>query len=133
MFGSGHGSDLSAASGHSGMILLRGLLQALVGGAVGYVVFRWLLGLGLYLLPLPGAVLGVAAGLGKGRSIPLAVASGVLALLVGILTQWDYSPFPHDPGLWYFVTHLNQLPIRAMLSILLGAFLGFWLPFHRKG
>ena len=113
-------------------MILRGLLNALVGGAIGYLAFRWLLGLGLYLLPLPGALLGVAAGFGKGKSMPLAVACSALALLVGLLTQWDYSPFPQDPGLWFFVTNLHQLPIRAILSILLGAFLGFWLPFHRK-
>ena len=122
----------SSTLAHNRMLLLRGLLSAFIGGAAGYLAFQWLLGLGIYVLPLPGALLGVAAGLGKGRSMPLSVTSSVLAFLLGILTQWDYAPFSQDPGLWFFVTHLHQLPIFAMLSVVLGAFLGFWLPFHRK-
>lgn len=49
------------------------LLGAAIGGVLGYVIFSWLAGRGLYGLALPGGLLGLGAGIFKTRSkaIPL--------------------------------------------------------------
>ena len=58
---------------------LLALGGALVGGAVGYAAFFWIAGQGLYMLALPGVLVGVGAGLLPTRSVAFAVLCGVLA------------------------------------------------------
>lgn len=113
------------------MIIVRGLAGAFVGGVVGYLAFFWLLQHGLHVAPVPGALLGIGAGLGRGRSLALAIISALLALLLGLYAQWGLTILPElsSSGILRFVT---GLPVRTMLALLLGAFLGFWLPYHRR-
>ena len=107
------------------------LCYALVGGLVGHVGFQWLLGQGFYGLILPGGMLGLAAGMPRNRSLGVAVTCGVLALLLGLLTEWRFRPFVRDASLGYFLTHLHALTPVTLLMIAGGTGLGFWIPFRR--
>ena len=44
--------------------------------------------------PRTRALLAIGAGLGRGRSLTLAIVSALLALLLGLYTQWGLSSFP---------------------------------------
>ena len=113
-------------------VIFEGLLKALVGGLIGYFAFFWLVKQGFSLVALPGGLLGVGGGLGKGKSMVLAITCGILALLLGFFVQWRYAPFIEDGSLGFFITHLHALSPMTLIAIGLGGLLGFWLPFHRK-
>jgi hypothetical protein len=108
------------------------LLAAIVGAVVGYLAFRWIAQQGFYALILPGALVGIAAGLGRSRSIPVYVACGVLALGVGLFAEWRFAPFGKDASLVYFLTHLHQLRPITWLMIAAGGVLGFALPYRHR-
>jgi len=108
------------------------LAGALVGGLVGYVVFKWLLGQGYYGLMLPGGLLGMGAGVFKTRTKAIAVVCGILALALGLLVEWNSFPFNADESLGYFVTHFYDLKPATLIMIALGAAIGFWIPFRRS-
>jgi hypothetical protein len=104
---------------------------AVLGGLIGHVAFGWLLNQGFYGLVLPGGLLGLGAGLATGRSRWPAVVCGVLALLLGLLTEWRFRPFNADASLGYFLTHLQQLKSVTWLMLTAGTAIGFWVPFRR--
>ncbi len=108
------------------------LAGALVGGLVGYIAFKWLLGQGYYGLMLPGGLLGMGAGVFKTPTKAVAVVCGTLALVLGLLVEWDSSPFKADESLAYFVTHFYDLKPATLIMIALGAAIGFWIPFRRS-
>ncbi len=108
------------------------LAGALAGGLVGYFVFKWLLGQGYYGLMLPGGFLGIVAGVFKTRTKAIAVVCGVLALVLGLLVEWNAFPFNADESLVYFVTHFYDLKPATLIMIAVGAAIGFWIPFRRS-
>ncbi len=108
------------------------LAGALAGGLVGYVVFEWLLGQGYYGLMLPGGFLGMGAGMFKTRTKAIAVVCGILALVLGLVVEWNSFPFKADESLVYFVTHFYDLKPATLIMIALGAAIGFWIPFRRS-
>jgi len=108
------------------------LLGAVTGGFLGYVVFFWLAHRGLYGLVVPGGLLGLGAGLFTTRSKYVAVICGLLALLLGFFTEWQFAPFVADEGLGYFVGHIHQLQPITLIMIAAGALIGFWVPFRRS-
>ena len=107
------------------------LAGALVGGVLGYVLFKWLLGQGYYGLMLPGGLLGMGAGMFKTRTKAVAVVCGILAIVLGLLVEWNSFPFNADESLGYFFTHFYDLKPATLIMIALGALIGFWIPFRR--
>jgi hypothetical protein len=107
------------------------LAGALVGGLIGYFAFIWIAKQGLYALVLPGGLLGIGAGLFRNRSIWLAVVCGILALALGLYTEWRFAPFLADNSLHYFLTHVHKLEPITLLMIGLGTLVGCWGPFSR--
>ena len=108
------------------------LLGATIGGLVGYAAFFWLVRQGLYGLILPGGLLGLGAGVFKTRSMAIAVICGVLALGLGLFTEWRIAPFVANDGLGYFLAHVHQLKPVTLIIIAVGALIGFWVPFRRR-
>lgn len=107
---------------------LLGLIGAVVGGAVGVVVFQWLVGQGLYGLIIPGAMLGFGCGLlAQHRSHARGVVCGFAALLLGLYTQWRFSPLPADPGFKYLALHVYDLAPITQIMLGVGALFGYWL------
>jgi hypothetical protein len=108
------------------------LLGAAVGGLLGYAAFFWLARQGLYGLILPGGLLGLGAGVFKTRSAAIAVACGVLALGLGLFTEWRFAPFVANDGLGYFLANVHQLKPVTLIMIAVGALIGFWVPYRRR-
>jgi hypothetical protein len=104
---------------------------AAAGGAAGYGLYRLALQSGFYAIVLPGAMLGIGASLARNRSVLIAVLCGVLALGLGLFTEWNFHPFVRDERIDYFITHIHQLPPITLGLIGLGGFVGFWMPFRR--
>ena len=123
--------DTKAANYNPAIDVLRGLIGAAVGGAVGYFAFGWLLNQGFYAVALPGVLLGIGAGmLPQRQSIAFSIMCGVAALVLGLLAEWRYVPYIADKSLRYFLEHLPDLQPVTMIMIALGSFAGFW--FSRK-
>ena len=98
----------------------RVLAGAVVGGVLGYFLFFWLLGRGYYALVVPGALVGVGAGVFRSTSRLTPLTCAVLALAIGYFTEWR------------FAGRVQDLPDLAMIMIALGTFAGFWVPFRRR-
>lgn len=106
------------------------LLAAVAGGVVGHFVFLWIARQGFYALALPGALVGIGASLVPIRSVAVAVICGLLALLVGFLSEWRFAPFIADNSLAYFLAHIHQLRPVTLIMIGIGTIIGFWAPFR---
>jgi hypothetical protein len=104
-------------------------LGAIVGGAIGYLIFIWLLKQGMYGLALPGAMVGVGAGMFRNRSIIVAIICGLAALGLGLFAEWQWFPWP-DESFGYFMTHLFDLRPITLIMLAIGAAIGFWGPFR---
>ncbi len=112
---------------------LRGLVGALVGGAVGYFLFAWMLKQGYYALALPGALVGLACGYASGiRSVPLAAICGVLTLPLLLFLEWQFRAFVVDDSLGYFLTHLHRLTPVTLVMMALGVVFAVWFGLGRN-
>lgn len=108
--------------------LLFGVAGAVAGGSFGYIAFFWIAQQGLYALIVPGAMLGIGAGLAaRQRIVPLAILCAFAGLILGIVTEWRFAPFRADPGLLYFVTHLHQCKPFTLILIGLGGYFSYRL------
>jgi hypothetical protein len=115
---------------------VRGVIGALVGGAVGFIVFVWLARQGLYALVLPGAMVGLGCAVLLQRSSNLAgILCGLAAVPLCLFCQWKILPFRDDPSLAYFVTHLHELDRPTVTWIMVGisAAFAYWLGKGRDG
>jgi len=111
-----------------------GLLGAAVGGTLGYFAFFFLARQGLYAMVLPGTLLGLGCGALSGvKSNSLGIVSGLLAVLLGIFTEWRFAPFIDDDGLAYFISHLYDLKSATLVLIGLGGLFAFWFGRGRDG
>jgi hypothetical protein len=63
----------------------------------------------------------------------LGVVCGVLATLLGIVTEWRFFPFIADGSFGYFVAHLHDLKMTTLVSIAVGGLFGFWFGRGREG
>ncbi|MDB5351616.1 MAG: hypothetical protein JWN86_2863 [Planctomycetota bacterium] len=107
--------------------ILLSLVGAAVGAAVGVEVFVWLLSQSLYALVLPGACLGLGANLAsRDRSKIRGVILGVVALALGIVTEWWNRPFIADASFPYFLAHMTELLPWTLIMIAVGTVLAFW-------
>jgi hypothetical protein len=104
---------------------------AIAGGVLGYFACFWLAGQGFYALALPGGLLGLGAGLGKNRSVALAVLCGLVAVGLGLYTDWHLFPFAKDNSLQYYLLHVHDLSPVTLLMIAIGGAIGFCVPFRR--
>jgi hypothetical protein len=104
---------------------------AAIGGVLGYFAFFWIANQGLYGMIIPGGLLGLGAGIAKNRSIIVAVVCGVLAIGLGLFTEWQFAPFKKDDSLGYFLAHVHELKPITLIMIAVGAAIAFWIPFRR--
>lgn len=136
-------SDTDGPAGGTGLaeILSRpaagvvlGLVGALVGGALGHLLFLAMAKRGYYAMVLPGALVRLGCGLLSGRrSVPLGAACGVIGLVVSVFTEWRHAPFVRDRSLSFFLKHLHKLSGVSLIMILVGAAFAFWFGLGRRG
>jgi len=77
-------------------------------------------------------MLGLAAGTFRSRSLTIPIVCGVLALALGLFTEWRTAPFIVDDSLGYFLAHVHKLRSITMIDIAIGSLLGFYVPFRRR-
>ncbi len=107
--------------------LLLALVGAFGGGLVGYHLFFWIAGYGFYALILPGTLLGLGGGaLCRKKSRAGGVLCGVLALGLGVYTEWRFAPFAADDSFSFFITHLHELTPVTQLMIAVGGLFAYW-------
>jgi hypothetical protein len=115
------------ASPNQTLILLRGIGGAIAGGVAGYFLFVLLLRNGLYSSMIPGALMGLGAGLAaRGRSPVLGILCAVVAIPLAIVGEWSVMPFRDDKSLAFFVTHVHELPPLHLVMMALGAAAAWW-------
>lgn len=105
------------------------LAGAAVGGTLGYFLFFWVLGQGLYGLVIPGGLLGFGAAWVRGGSTGVAMICGLAGLALSLFCRWRAGV--HES----FGEMLRALPQTSpviLLMIALGAFIAFWLPFRSR-
>lgn len=103
------------------------------GGVLGYFAFMWIARQGFYALLLPGALVGAGGGLGaRERSVPRAAACALVALGLGVFTEWRFAPFIKDASLGYFLSHLQDLQPITLLMIFGGSAIAYWLSLGRE-
>jgi hypothetical protein len=107
------------------------LVCGAAGGVLGYLLFVWLIGRGMYALALPGGLFGVGAGLCRNRSLALCFVCGLVGLALGLVTEWRFAPFRDDGSLSYFLTHVHELRAPTWIMIVVGALVSFWGPFSQ--
>jgi hypothetical protein len=103
------------------------LIGAAVGGAIGYAVFRWMYSQGFYAVILPGAFLGLGAGLlSRERSSLRGAVLGLAGFLLGSYADWELYPFKADDSFGYFLSHIHRIEPVQLLMIALGGFFAYW-------
>jgi hypothetical protein len=111
-----------------------GLIGAVIGGTAGVFAYWLLLREGFLGLILPGALLGMGCGaLSGGKSNGLGALCGVAGAVLGVATEWWFRPFLKDDSLRYFLMNLPDLPKPTLISLVAGAFFGFWFGRGREG
>ena len=75
--------------------------------------------------------MGFGAGFFRCTSRVVPIVCGVLALAIGLFTEWRFAPLADDNSLKYFLGHVYQLKPITLIMIAAGALLGFWIPFRR--
>ena len=112
---------------------VSGLFGAVLGGALGYYAFFWMVRQGFYALILPGTLVGVGFGLlSRRESVTGGILCGVFAAALGVFAEWRFAPFLEDDRLVFFLTHLYQLRPVTMIMIALGGLFAFWFGRGRK-
>ncbi|MCE9544377.1 MAG: hypothetical protein K8T25_02485 [Planctomycetia bacterium] len=107
---------------------LCGLAGGIVGAVLGYFVFRWIAGQGFYALAVPGTLLGLGWGLAsRHRSNFDAAICGILALGLGVFSEWKFAPFIADGSFSFFLKHLHQLKPITWIMIGVGVAAAVWL------
>src|SRR3954447_17873303 len=105
-----------------------GLIGAVIGGALGYYTFMWIVDQGFYGLMIPGALLGLGCGLlSQHASHIRGVACAAAACVLGLYTEWKFPPFKADSSFAYLVSHAAELKPLTQIMIVVGAFFAYWL------
>ena len=76
---------------------------------------------------------GLGGGLlARDKSVLRAALCGLIALGLGLFTEWRCEPFIADQSLGYFATHLHQLRPITLLMVAAGGALGCWLSLGKE-
>jgi len=105
----------------------RGFLGAVIGGAIGFFAFKWLLTQGYYGLALPAILLAIGFSMGSRRSMVLGdVFCAIAGLAIMIFSEWYTSPLVKDMSLRFFLRNLAELQPVTLIFIAVGTAVAFW-------
>jgi hypothetical protein len=103
-----------------------GLIGAVVGGVVGYYIFRWLLNHGYYGLIIPGAFVGLGCSLlARHPSIPRGVICGIAALALSLFADWNVTIT--DDSFLDFIRNGKVFQPVTLLMTGIATFIAFWI------
>src|SRR5262249_37498531 len=94
--------------------------------------FFWIADQGYYAMILPGGLLGLGAGIVRNRSVLIAIVCGLLAIALGVFTEYRFAPFVADDSLPYFISHLFDLKPVTLLMIAPVGLSGLGVPCRGK-
>lgn len=104
-----------------------GGIGAIAGSLIGPQVFVWIAKQGFYAVALPGAFVGVGAGIAiRHRSHVFAAVCGIFAAFICVYSDWKIRPFIADDSFAYFLRSIGKLSPIIKIMILLGGALGYW-------
>ncbi len=114
--------------------LMRGLVGAVLGAAIGAAAWKFLLSRGIYAPLLICGAAGIASGwLAIRRHLLLGVQAAVVGLFVQLLAEAWLRPFVDSPvtpqdesSVFYFITHLHKLDPFYIGNVAIPA-LALWL------
>jgi hypothetical protein len=105
----------------------KGLAGSLLGAVLGYFVFDFALGNGLYMMVAPGALVGLGCGYLSGvRSLPIGVLAAVIALVFSLFLEWHFLPFRADRSLSFFLQNIADVNKMDLIMIGVSTLFGFW-------
>jgi hypothetical protein len=119
-------AKISMSNPDSSKTIALGMLGAVLGGCLGYVIFHWMARQGMYALVIPPALVGLGAGFfAQRRSQVLALTCAIAGLALGLFIEWRFRPFKADASLQYFLTHVHLLKPLTTVMLLLGAIFSY--------
>ena len=72
--------------------------------------------------------MGLGCGLmARSRSIARGINCAIVALILGVYTEWKFAPFVANDSFTYMATHIQDLPTIKPVMMAVGAFIAFWL------
>lgn len=118
----------------SPMPFLLGIVGAAVGAILGGFLFQLALTQGIYMLALPGAIIGLACGYASRiRSVPLAAICGCIAACLGVYLQWKHFDFVDgEDTILYLIQNAHRLPVSTLFMYVLGVVFAAWFGLGRK-
>jgi hypothetical protein len=104
-------------------------LGALIGGALGVLVFKWALAAGFYVIPVIGVLAGWGAAiLSRRSSWPIGILAGLLTAALALWAEWKfYGAFHEDDSFLYFLRNITQLATFKLVSHAVGVAVAIWL------
>jgi uncharacterized membrane protein YeaQ/YmgE (transglycosylase-associated protein family) len=119
----------SPTEGLDPIVLVKGIVGAAIGAAIGYFAFVKLSSINLYAFMLPGALIGLGCGfMAKKNSNLLSGFCFLLAIVVSVLGEWNTLWFSEDESLGYFVQHIHESRGGfALFAVILNGVIGAWL------
>jgi hypothetical protein len=120
---------------------IRGIGGAVVGAALGVLLYWVFLRRGIVVPLLAPGLTGLGAGLAVGRRAwGVGAIAAALAVVTAVLTDAVLLPFVADPSILYFLAHLHQLPpfhlagapVPMMAIYLIGGLAAFYFGIGRS-
>ncbi len=111
---------------------IRGLVGAVVGGLIGFVIFKWLLlSFAAYAGMLPGGLIGVGFSIGAGRG--MGWAAGIFCLVAALAFGGWADAATMDPALslMEYLKEFKRIPDLSKIMIPLGAVASGWFAWKR--
>lgn len=105
-----------------------GVIGAIVGSVLGFLLFFWIYQQGFYALVIPGASLGLGCGLlSRHHSAARGAACAIAAVALGLFSESAVRPFVVDQRFSYLVLHFYDLKRITLIMIGLGAAMAYFL------
>ena len=97
-----------------------------LGAAIGYAGFYLMFRFGLYMMIVPGALIGTATSrLSKVSSNAIGIVCAVFAAGVAVLMEWHFLPFMADDSLEFFIKNIADVNPMHLLMMAAGVALAF--------